>query len=269
MTIQEITERWQPFIKNAQGAVEWWNSKATAFASKDIPTAQNSLAMRLILDNHMIEHGQSALDVGCGGGRFSFALAQLGACVTGTDFSPRMIEECEKTKTLHALSANFCVHDWKNANLRELDWENKFDLVLANMTPAILCADTFLKLSKASRNWCLMVKPTRRVNAVLDKLNALLGIESDTNALDETLMYAFELLWLYGMKPKIEYEEQLWENSWQIDDAIQEYTLRISVSHTLSALQKETIAEFLHSVSIDNIVKEKTHTTIAAVYWQV
>ena len=141
------------------------------------------------------------------------------------------------------------------------------------ISPAPAC-DGFLWwvkrcLTDASHNWCLMVKPTRRRNTVLDKLNALLDIEVDTNTLDKALLYAFELLWLNGMKPKIEYEEQLWENSWQIDDAIQEYTLRISASHTLSRSQKETTAEFLHSVSVDNIVKETTHTTIAAVYWQV
>lgn len=269
MTIQEIKEYWKPSVKNSHSAVEWWNSKATAFASKDIPTAGNSLAMRLILDNQMMQRGQTALDVGCGSGRFSFALEQLGTDVTGTDFSPRMIEECEKAKITHASSASFYVHDWQNIDLDELGWNRKYDLVLANMTPAVVSAETFLKLSQASRKWCLMVKPTRRTNTVLDKLTALLNLEADTNALDETLMYAFALLWLDGKKPKVEYEEQLWENSWKIEDAIQEYTLRISASHTLSPAQKASLAEFLYSISVDNDVKETTHTTIAALYWQV
>ena len=111
MTIQEIKDRWKPSVKNSHSAVEWWNSKATAFASKDIPTAENSLAMRLILDNQMIQRGQTALDVGCGSGRFSFALEQIGAYVTGTDFSSRMIEECEKAKNTHASLAEFHVRE--------------------------------------------------------------------------------------------------------------------------------------------------------------
>lgn len=269
MTIREISERWESNRKNPQAAVEWWNSKASTFATKELPTTENSLAMRLILSNQMVERGQTALDVGCGGGRFSFALEQLGACVTGTDFSPRMIDECEKAKSMRGSSVNFCVHDWHSADLQKLGWSHYFDLVLANMTPAVVSADTFLKLSEASRRWCLMVKPTRRRNSVLDKLTALLGMEPDTNALDETLIYAFELLWQGGMNPKIEYEEQLWENTWQIDDAVQEYTLRLSALHALSPLQKETITALLHNISVDNIVKETTHTTIAAIYWQV
>ena len=138
MTIQEVKDRWSPGMKDPQAAIDWWNSKAGAFASRDIPTAQSSLAIRLITEKQMLERGQSSLDVGCGGGRFSFALEQLGACVTGIDFSPRMIEECEKSRIARASSACFCVQDWQNIDLQALGWKNKFDLVLANMTPAVV-----------------------------------------------------------------------------------------------------------------------------------
>ena len=269
MTINEIKQLWNPKVKNSKAAVEFWNSKASSFAAKDIPNSENSLAMRLISENHMINSQQTVLDIGCGSGRFSFALEQLGARVTGTDFSPRMIEECEKMKNMRSSSIEFCVQDWQSADLYKLGWHNNFDLVLANMTPSVDSADTFLKLSEASRNWCIMVKPTRRSNAVHDRLNDIFNITSDTNSLDKSLLFAFELLWLKGMNPKIEYQDQTWQNSLHVDDAIREYILRTSMSHTLSNSQKETISEFLHSISVDNIVQETTHTTIAALYWQV
>ena len=269
MTIQEIKEHWSSNRADPQASVEWWNSKAASFASRELPTAENSLAMRLVLENKMTAAGQTVLDVGCGGGRFSFALEEMGACVTGADFSPRMVEECEKAKDLRNSSVNFSVCDWHTANLQELGWENHFDLVLANMTPAVVSADTFLKLSEASKKWCLMVKPTRRKNEVLDQLTSLLGLSSDTRSLEDTLVYAFGLLWHSGLRPKLEYEEQLWENQWTTDEAVQEYTLRISASHVLSSHQKEDVAKYLRGISVDGIVKETTHTTIAALYWQV
>jgi len=225
--------------------------------------------MRLIIENEMIGKGQTALDVGCGNGRFSFSLEQLGVCVTGLDFSPRMIEECEKTKATRNSSIRFTVCDWHDVDLKMLNWYKNFDLVLANMTPAVVSADTFLKLSDASRKWCLMVKPTMRKNAVLDQLTALLGLAPEANTLDADFIYAFELLWLSGLKPKVEYEEQFWENTWKTDNAIREYTLRISSTHTLSPQQKESIAQFLRDISVEDYVKETTHTTIAAIYWQV
>lgn len=50
MTIQEVKDRWSPGMKDPQAAIDWWNSKAGAFASRDIPTAQSSLAIRLITE---------------------------------------------------------------------------------------------------------------------------------------------------------------------------------------------------------------------------
>ena len=62
MTIQEVKDRWSPGMKDPQAAIDWWNSKAGAFASRDIPTAQSSLAIRLITEKQMLERGQSSLD---------------------------------------------------------------------------------------------------------------------------------------------------------------------------------------------------------------
>lgn len=53
MTIQEVKDRWSPGMKDPQAAIDWWNSKAGAFASRDIPTAQSSLAIRLITEKQM------------------------------------------------------------------------------------------------------------------------------------------------------------------------------------------------------------------------
>lgn len=78
MTVQKIKDRWVYGIKNAQYTVEWWNGKADSFASKELPTADNNLAMHLITDNYMLEKRPKMLDMDCGDGRFSFALEQSG-----------------------------------------------------------------------------------------------------------------------------------------------------------------------------------------------
>ena len=137
------------------------------------------------------------------------------------------------------------------------------------MTPAIVSAETFLKLSEASKNWCLMVKPTKRTNTVLDALNALLGAEQDAKSLNETIIYAFELLWLNGLKPKLEYEEQVWNNSQSLEDAIKEYTARIGSTNDLAETQKKEIGGYLESIAVDGMVYETSHTLITAMYWQV
>lgn len=269
MDIATIMELWKPRHTNAKAGVEWWNGSAEKFAARELPTAESSLAMRIIEREGMIKDGGSALDVGCGGGRFSFALEGLGATLTATDFSPKMIEQAEKQKAERGSKVKFSNDNWHTLSLEEKNWVKQFDLVLAHMTPAIVSAETFLKLSEASRNWVLMVKPARRTNSVLDALNRIVGAERDATSLDETVAYAFDLAWLKGFQPKFEYENQVWENDMPLEKAIEEYTLRISSTYELSDENKEEIREYLASIAADGIVHEVSHTAIVAMYWQV
>ncbi len=269
MNIETIMNLWKPNQNNAKAGVEWWNGSAEKFASKELPTAKDSMAMRIIEREGMVKEGCSAIDVGCGGGRFSFALEALGVNMTATDFSPKMIEQAEKKRAERGSTVHFSNDNWHTLSLTEKGWNKNFDLVLAHMTPAVVSAETFLKLSEASRNWVLMVKPTRRTNSVLDELNKLVGADKDTKALDETMAYAFDLAWLMGYQPKFEYENQIWENDAPLDKAIEEYTLRISSMHELSDENKLAISTYLEGIAVDGSVHEISHTLIVAMYWQV
>lgn len=269
MNKETIMDLWKPRVNNQKAGVEWWNGSAEKYVAKELPDTKSSMAMRIIEREGMINKGFSALDVGCGGGRFSFALEALGASITATDFSPKMIEQAEKKQTERGSKVCFSNDNWHTLSLKEKGWDKKFDLVLAHMTPAVVSAETFLKLSEASRNWVLMVKPTRRTNSVLDELNRLVGAEKDAKALDETVAYAFDLAWLNGFCPRFEYENQVWESDTALEKAIEEYTLRISSMHDLSDDNKETIRTYLESIAVDGSVHETSHTLIVAMYWQV
>lgn len=269
MNIETIMDLWKPRLNNPKAGVEWWNGSAEKFAAKGLPDTENSMAMRIIEREEMIKEGFSALDVGCGGGRFSFALEAMGADMYATDFSPKMIEQAEKTQAERGSKVCFSNDNWHTLSLKAKGWDKKFDLVLAHMTPAVVSAETFTKLSEASRSWVLMVKPTRRTNTVLDELNRLVGAEKDMKTLDETMAYAFDLAWLNGFCPRLEYENQVWENDAPLDKAIEEYTLRISSTHDLTDENKEAIRTYLESIAVDGSVHETSHTLIVAMYWQV
>ena len=270
MDIEFIKELWKPEASNKESGLRWWNGKAEHFSALELPTAETSIGMRIIQRENMAFKGSKILDVGCGGGRFSFALEAMGADVTATDFSPEMIRMATEAGQSRSSKVQFSVDDWHTINLKVKNWDKKFDLVLANMTPAVVSADTFLKLIEASRNWVLLVKPTRRVNSVLDELNGLVKAERDTKSLDDTLAYAFDLAWLTGGQPKLEYEDEVWEMDLPLEKAVEEYTYRIDSMYELSENDKSVIREYLKSIVDQNgNVHETTNTTIAAMYWQI
>jgi SAM-dependent methyltransferase len=62
------------------------------------------------------------LDVPCGGGRHSRALASRGYAMTGVDFSSTLLEEARARATEQRLAVR-----WEEREMRELPWEREFD----------------------------------------------------------------------------------------------------------------------------------------------
>jgi SAM-dependent methyltransferase len=269
MDISTIKELWKPDYHDPKASVDWWNSKAEQFSTKDFPTADTSLAMAIIQRENLVHSGDKTLDVGCGGGRFSFALEALGAEATATDFSPEMIKKASESGQSRNSKVQFVVADWHTADLREKGWEKAFDLVLANMTPAIVSADTFLKLIDASRGWVMMVKPTRRTNSVFDELNKLVNAEQESKALKETLTFAIDLVLNMGGQPRLEYQQRNMEHSRPLEETVVDYTKRIASSRELSKGDEKKIREYIESIAVDGMIHEKSESTIVAMYWKV
>lgn len=264
-----VYKRWKQQYTDKQAVVDWWNSMAADFSAHEPPSAKNSLAMRVIERENMLAPGCKVLDVGCGTGRYSIALAQKGAVVTGTDISPKMIELAGKAAE-GISTVTFSCGDWHTLDLREKGWIRQYDLVLANMTPAIADAETFAKLSEASRGWCVFTKPGRRTSSVLDPLNEILGGALNTESRDKSIVFAFELLWESGYSPKIEYMQETWHNKKSLQDAVLQYTKRIESYRKLSEAQKSQIEEYLTGLAgKDGFIEETTETIIVALYWNI
>jgi SAM-dependent methyltransferase len=69
--------------------------------------------------------GERILDLACGSGRHSLELVRRGFSVVGADISPDLIEIAQGEAELAGLEASFVL-----ADLRQLDFEAEFDLVL-------------------------------------------------------------------------------------------------------------------------------------------
>jgi SAM-dependent methyltransferase len=67
-----------------------------------------------------LPEGAEILDVPCGGGRLSLALAARGHRVTGVDWSPEFLEHARAADTGRAVA-------WERRDMRDLPWPARFD----------------------------------------------------------------------------------------------------------------------------------------------
>jgi 2-polyprenyl-6-hydroxyphenyl methylase/3-demethylubiquinone-9 3-methyltransferase len=121
--VHESTRNADPaeLAKFAALAQSWWDPKGPSKPLHDL----NPLRLRYV-ERAVSLPGKRALDVGCGGGILSEAMARAGAQVLGIDLSPSVLDVAE----LHALEGKVAV-DYRAVAAEELAQERPaaFDLV--------------------------------------------------------------------------------------------------------------------------------------------
>ena len=98
--------------------------------------------------------GAKVLDIGCGPGTLSIPLARLGADVTSLDIAPGMLDQLREYAKDEGLAVNPLECSWWTADIDQLGFRKKYDLVLASMTPGVRDAETFDRMMACSKKFC-------------------------------------------------------------------------------------------------------------------
>lgn len=253
-----------------QASIALWDSMANSFMNKKLPTFEEDSFLRLIQERGMLKNDFSILDVGCGTGTYSVVLAQHCKKVVGIDLSSKMIELAKQTaKKSGSKNVEFYCIDWHDLDLEKVGFEQKFDLVIAHNTPAIQCDATFMNLSKASNGWCVLSKPTHRVDPVSDKIKRLAKLEEKRENSDKVMADYFQLLWKKGILPYFHYEKQCWNLKKTKEEAYGLYINRVKTFRDLSVSEENLLKEHINQLEKDGYVEESVKTTITTLYWNV
>src|SRR5215510_4203486 len=123
-TMAQRCPRPRPFIDI--GALPWGDP---AFSRHFLRTATRSQRythreMAFLEECGLLRPGQRILDIACGGGRHSLAMARRGALVTGIDRGPAAIAAARRRAHKVGLRAEFVQGD-----ARRLEYEATFDAV--------------------------------------------------------------------------------------------------------------------------------------------
>jgi len=137
--------------------MEQFSKQAVPF-SKKVPAHSNQTAFKLIINTVSIDKNDIVLDVACGPGMLTTAVAQKASKVTGIDLVPAMIRQSKiaqkKNKLLNM--------DWKIGDVTKLPFpDGSFSVVLTRFS-----FHHFLKPQKVLKEMVRVAKPKGKVGVV-------------------------------------------------------------------------------------------------------
>ena len=247
-----------------------WDRVAKEYGEKPIPSMVGDAFLAEMTRNIQLCKDYRTLDIGCGSGVYSMALAPFVGEAVGIDISPNMIEYAAKrSRSLGLSNTSFQQVDWPSADIDVLGFRGAFDVVFAHMTPAICDYDTFDKLNACSRNLCMLEKPTRRKNAVMDEAFRLVGLNRSEAQYHGDIWQAFTYLWYKGYSPRFFYHDEVWDNEKSAEDMVAWCTDRALLQKKLTEQEQAVIRELISGKAVDGKVREHTVTTRVKLVWKL
>lgn len=270
MKLKKLQKEWVSSSDNSELQAQIWNRAAMDYANKPIPDFESNPFLHLLNEKQLIKPDAMVLDIGCGAGLYSLALASRVKGAVGIDVSPLMVEYGQERAKSMALSNVTLSHlDWATANVDSLGFRSAFDLVFAHMTPAICDYATFDNMNLCSKAYCAMVKPARRRDVVQDAAFALIGIEGQAAHFEDTIVNAFSYLWEKGCCPELSYRQECWHFTKSLEDMAAWCIDRARLHKKLSTRDEEMISNYLQGISENGMVTETVTTTIVTMLWHV
>jgi 2-polyprenyl-3-methyl-5-hydroxy-6-metoxy-1,4-benzoquinol methylase len=103
-----------------------WYKRIWSLGIKEMSWVEETAAqVDFIIHTLELKGNERILDLACGFGRHSIALAEKGFRVTGVDITPAFVEDARKTAGKKGLDAEFICSD-----IRDISFINEFDVVL-------------------------------------------------------------------------------------------------------------------------------------------
>lgn len=204
----------------------------------------NTVTSQLI-NRDVINKNSTVLDVGCGLGIFVFEFAKISEKAYGIDVSSVMIEYAKgQSLQRNITNTNFSVCDFTNTDIDEMKWENKFDLVMASLTPAISCVEDLHKLMKVSKKYCLHASFVKTYDSLEQRiLKELFNCtkKSSKHKNGRVFYSVFNLLFLEGYRPETFYHPR--STTYEIEPNLETATL---YAFYLNRNEKEDIEKILN-----------------------
>jgi len=211
---------------------------------------------------------KSIIDIGCGTGSLSLALARNGARVTSVDDSRGMIEVLETRHGAEAKKNGGGVQT-RACSWTEIEESKQFDAVVAAFFPPAWEPEGITRCERLSKEDCMLVLPTGgdafpMRSALWSKI-----MRSNTPKRNTLLFYVFNYLYTRGRRPDI--RQISWDERLEIDfeSAVFFYTRYFELFGKTGRKIDTQIRDVLESFSSGGKISAAGTTSAAIVMWNI
>jgi SAM-dependent methyltransferase len=256
------------------GSVATWNVMAANYGRHHGPADIDDRVDATL--NHLEKSGVGfenayILDVGCGPGRYATAFARRGARVIAIDISEKMIERLRSETDPELLPRiSPVVSDWKKVDPAACGYVKSFDLVFANMTPAITTPGSFRKLMHASKRWCWFRGwAGRRENPLLERLHRAVFLR-EPKTFYGNFICAWNLACASGYFPECTFETVGWTEKRSIDEWTELYSAFFSTGNDAAKTEIERkIKALLQEIAVDGSIENRITGHTGGMCWSL
>ena len=243
-----------------------WNFAAQQFDQLPIPQWGSDPFLKLLEDLPVWGGDSKMLDLGCGAGRYTIAMAPRCQLVVGSDIAEDMVNFTNRKKELHqADNVTFRCEDWENVDLQTDGYEKQFDLVVAHMTPALSSLEALEKMDRSSKGYCAMAAHYKREDPLQEELQSLLGIQQRKRSkIPEFFSYLYER----GKCPQVSYYFRDDSREMAEEEAVQFWKNRMMFSMDLTMEQEREIERFVSRHTQNGRLNNPVRSTIVAMIWK-
>lgn len=267
MDLETVDLKWRGLSRDSPGGAETWDGRSEEMDRRPLPEFGKDAFLGLLETTAGLGPETTALDIGCGTGRYSIPLAGRIGRVVGVDFSRGMIETARRRAVREgAENAMFEVCDWADEACA-YDTGDGFDIVFARMTPAVSKVPSLQRMIRACNRMCYLTMHLEIENGLHRTLDGILGIAPpDSYARPSVILNA---LWCMGYDPRLGYETLVYDYVQTPEEALTRYRGGPLRSLELTDAQTAAAEEHLRSAAVDGYLTGTSVSRVLTIYWDV
>ncbi|MCP3954263.1 MAG: class I SAM-dependent methyltransferase [Desulfobacterales bacterium] len=252
---------------------EYWDNASSSYNTKNKETSSRKVkkTIEILKANKLIFDNCKVLEIGCGTGFLARELALNNCHVTALDFSKGMLERCKNEMPKNLKDQIDYLHkDWKDIDLKEMQWTKKFDLVIAFMSPATSTPESFNKMMGASGHGCAIKGwAKKRKHDILDSLWEII-MDRPLNDKPQNFLFKLNLLFSMGYFPELTFDKIYWEEEVSIKKELQNQLIFFKKASGKDDAELEKIIKtYLKTIAKDGLIQKKHEGLTATAFWHL